>query len=128
VTGLIKDKVREKKAGKAGFRNVQEYRMERLRTLKAYDEDAGHGGEIITNVSEVLNDTSGVYDEYDKWAGGVGNQDDHKKQDEKSSLSVSKLLNATGEFTSMQTVLTATESATRREAIKSIILARQATY
>lgn len=129
ITGLIKGKAREKKIEQAGFRNEKEYRLQRMRELQSYDEQGNAGKEKFSvSVSEVLNQTAEVYEDYENWARGVGNQSDSKKADERASLSVSKLLSNSGEYGLANTVITTKEPATRREAIKSIILARQATY
>jgi len=127
--GLIKDKVREKKVKNAGFQNEQDYRLGHLCQLTEYDDKGGETkNKFSTSVSEVLNQTSDVYEEYDNWAKQVGNQDVEKRMDEMSSLSVSKLLNATGEYDTMQKLLSATQPAERRQAIQSILLARQANW
>jgi hypothetical protein len=129
ITNFIKGKVRDKKIEKAGFRNEKEYRMERLREVQSYDEKGNAGKDKFTvSVHDVLDQTEAVYEDHDTWAKSVGNESPAKKADEKASLSVSRLLNHTGEFTLMQTVLVSPKNTERREAIKSIILARQANY
>jgi len=121
VINKIKDVYHGKQAEKSGYRNMQEYRIDRERSLETQDE-TGQKSQVTVRLGELATEAGAVYDDLDKTC------PPNKLSLEKTMLSTTRLLSETGETGLMNEVLTNTDSSARRAAIRNVLLARNATF
>jgi hypothetical protein len=120
----IKEKVRDKKVEKSGYRNLQEYRMDRMRTLDTTDSD-GKKGSVNVRIGQVVDELNEIYEDFHQTN---ANMKPANLEGPVTQLSVSKLLSFTGEYMQLNTVFSSKNKAERREAIKNVLLARTASF
>lgn len=120
----IKGLVQDKKVEKSGYRNLQEYRMDRMRSLQSTDE-SGQSSSINVRVGQVVDDVNGVYEDFHQTN---TNKSPADLEGPVAQLSVSRLLSHTGEYMRLNTIFSSKNLAERREAIKNVLLSRTATF
>ncbi len=124
IINKIKGIVRDKKVEGSGYRNLQEYRMDRVRTLDSVDAN-GQKGSLNVRVGQVVDDLNGVYEDFHQTN---ANMPPANLEGPVAQLSVSRLLSHTGEYMQLNTVFTSKNTAERREAIKNVLLSRSASF
>ncbi len=112
-----------RKFDQSGYRNIKEYRQDRMRSLDSTDE-TGKKTTLNVRVSDVAKESNDVYNDLLT----SGNAPKSVRHDLMPELSISRLLHATAEFQDLNTVFTTDDPAVRKEAIKNILLARNATF
>ncbi len=121
IIGKINEARHSKRMEKSGYRNMQEYRLDRARSLETQDE-SGKKSQVSVRIGELSSDAGLIYDDLDK------NCQSHNLGVEKVKLSTTRLLDASGETGMMNTLLTTKDSTERRAAIRNILLSRTATF
>ncbi len=121
VINKIRGAYQGKQAEKAGYRNLNEYRVDRVRQLETQD-DQGKKSTVSVRVSELASDAAALYDDLDK------NCQPASLGVEKSMLATTRLLSMSGETGLMNEVMTVTDSNTRRAAIRNVLLSRTASF
>lgn len=120
----IKGKVQGHSVEKSGYRNLAEYRMDRMRTLETTDE-GGQKGSVNVRIGQVVDELNDVYEDFHQTN---ANMPPSNLEGPVGQLSVSKLLSHTGEFMQLNAVFTSKNKSERREAIKNVLLSRTATF
>lgn len=123
IINKIKGLYTDHKVDKAGYRSKDEYRLDRMRSLETTD-DNGKTTSVNVRVHEVATEANDVYSDFYKWC----RLPPTKQEAEVGHLSISQLMENTGEYMQLNTVFTSRDPAERREAIKNILLSRTATY
>ncbi len=121
LIGKVKDIFRGKKVEKSGYRNMNEYRNDRVRSLETQDEN-GKKTQVSVRIGELASEANAVYDDLEK------NCPPFKLGVEKTVLSTTRLLDETGETGLVSAVLTTTDTTERRAAIRNVLLSRSATF
>lgn len=119
----IKGKVQGHSVEKSGYRNLAEYRMDRMRTLET--NEGGQKGSVNVRVGQVVDELNDVYEDFYQTN---ANMPPSNLEGPVGQLSVSKLLSHTGEYMQLNTVFTSKNKSERREAIKNVLLSRTATF
>lgn len=120
----IRGKIQGKKAEKSGYRNLQEYRMDRMRSLESTDA-SGQKSNVNVRVGQVVDEVNDVYEDFHQTNATMPQSN---LEGPVGQLSISKLLSYTGEYMHLNTVFTSKDKAERREAIKNVLLSRTATF